>query len=114
MGPSVAVSDLMVVAAEGGEVVEAGRSTLGPGGLVVEVAVDGGHSTAREDAGRVAGLDVAGLSDAGTPAGGAVVDHLAVLGDGESPFGLLVLLFCDLAGDVGDDRSVSGQFAGVL
>jgi hypothetical protein len=35
------------------------------------------------------------------------------IGDGESPLGLLLVL-CDLPGDVGDDGSESGKLSGMI
>ena len=63
----------------------------------------------------MAGFDVAALAGGGPAAGDAVVDDLAGvgMGQGPTPFGVR-LVFCDLAGDVGDDRPVSGQLAGIV
>ena len=63
VGPSGLVFDAVVVAAEGCEVVDAGFSAVYPSGPVVEVTVDGWHAASGEDAGLVAGLDVATLSE---------------------------------------------------
>jgi hypothetical protein len=82
---------------------------------MVEVTVAGGHTAAREDAGPVAGFDVASLPAVGPPPRSSLVErHPGVgVGDGPSPLGL-VLLGGDLAGEVGDDRPVPGQFSGIL
>ena len=57
VGPSV-VSEAVVAAAHGGEVVGVGGSVFGPGGGVVEVAVGCWHAASREDAGAVSCLYV--------------------------------------------------------
>ena len=115
VGPSGSVFDLVVVAAERGEVVDIGGSTFRPGGAMVEVAVGGRHPTTGENTGAVAAFDLAPLAGFGPAAGSAVGDDLAGVGIGEGPppFGSL-LLFGDLAGEVGDDWSVAGEFAGVV
>jgi hypothetical protein len=113
--PTGSVSDLVIVATERNKIVDAGWSAVGRLNSVVEVTVDGRHSTTRKNAGGVAAFDVPALSGGGSPAGDAVVDGLAALrmSDGPSPLGVLLLLN-NLAGDVGDDRSVSGQLARVV
>jgi len=115
MFPTMSVSYDMVVAAEGYELVGGGGSAFCPRDSVVEVAVGGWHPTAREDAILVAAFDVPPLSTGGSPASDAVMDDLAGLrmGDGPSPLGVLLLLG-DLAGNVGDDRSISGQLAWIV
>ncbi len=109
VGPVGVVSGLVVVAAEGCEVVGGGGSAVGPGLAVVEVAFGGGDATAGEDAVGVASFDLAALEVGGPSSGYTVVDgHTAVtIGQGPAPFGS-GLVFCDLAGDVGDDRPISG------
>ena len=115
VGPAGSVSDLVVVAAERGEVFDIRGSAFFPGDAMVEVAVGGRHPTTGENTGAVAGFDLASLAGIGPAAGDAIGDDLSGFGmcDSPPPFGSL-LLFCDLAGEVGDDRSVSGEFAGVV
>ena len=115
VGPSVVVVDVVVVAAEWSEVGDVGGSALGVGGAVVEVAVGGGAAASGEGTGAVSGFDVAALRRGGSPAGGAVGDDLSGVGvgDGVTPFGV-VLVVGDLAGDVGDDRSVAGELSGMF
>ncbi len=67
--PTVQVAEPMVVSAQGREVVDGGRTSLGEGNPMVEVAVRGRHSTAGEDT------------------GGVLCDHGPVLGGGGSPTG---------------------------
>lgn len=57
VGPSVLVADAVVVAAERAKVCFGGRSSVGVAHPVVEVAADGRHAAAGEDAGRVACFD---------------------------------------------------------
>ncbi len=85
------------------------------GEAVVEVAVGGGHATAGEHTVGVVGLDFSALAGGGASSGDAVVDDLAGVGvgDGVAPFGSGLLLG-DLAGDVGDDGPVAGEFSGVV
>lgn len=110
MFPSGLVSDPMVVPAERHQVLVAGRSVLVPGDAMVEVTGSGGHPTSGEDTGRVAALDMAALIRVGATTGAAVMDRLAAVAVGAGPSPLdLVLLFCDLAGDVGDDWPKPGQ-----
>ena len=79
---------------------------------MVEVAVDGGHPTTRKHAGPVPGFDMATLPGIGPPSGDAVVHHLAGVGMGQSPPPFSSGLgFCDLAGDVGNDRPITGQLS---
>ena len=66
-GPSV-VSDHMVVAAEWGQVVDFGGSVLGPGEVVVDVALDRSHGTGRPDTFWVFCLDLSFLSCSRLPA----------------------------------------------
>ena len=100
---------MMVVATEGSEVSGSGGSAFCPGGSMVEVAVDGRHPTTRENTGPVAAFDIAPLTGIRPPAGDAVGNDLSGVGIGDSPSPLgSLLLFCDLAGEVGDDRSVAG------
>src|SRR3990172_1058986 len=80
--PTESVSDLVVVATEGDQLVSGGRSALRPGDAVVEVAVGGRHSTTWEDAGGVATFNVPALSSGGAPGGGGVGDRLGGLGGG--------------------------------
>ena len=81
---------------------------------MVEVRLAGGHPTAGEDTGVGDGFDLTSLTGGGSASGGADVDYLTVLvGDGGPPFRFL-LLFCDLAGDVGDDRPPSGDLCRVV
>ena len=109
VGPVGVVSDVVVVAAEGGQVPDFGGSAVGPLLKVVEVAVDGRHPTTGADAAAVTGFDVAALPGSGPPSGDAVVDGQATVGVGQSPPPLGTgLVFGDLAGDVGDDRPVPG------
>jgi len=54
VGPATKVPVAVVVAAEGSEVLAAGGPASGPGDAVVEIAVGGGHTAAREHAGPVA------------------------------------------------------------
>jgi hypothetical protein len=105
----------MVVSAEWCEFVGPGVAGLGIWFAVVEVTFDCGHPASGGDTGPVSGMDVAFLRGVGASSGGSVVyDHSGVgVGDGVPPFGLLLVLG-DLAGDVGDDRSVSGEFSGVV
>ena len=106
----------MVVSAEWCEFVGPGVTGLRIWFAVVEVTVAGcGHAASGGDTGPVSGLDVALLAGFGASSGGSVVDdHSGVgVGDGVPPFGLL-LVFGDLAGDVGYDWPVSGEFSGVV
>jgi hypothetical protein len=106
--PTESVSDLVVVATEGDQLLDAGLSAFCPRDAVVEVAISGRHSTTWEDAGGVATFDLPALSGGGSPAGDAVVDGLAGVGVGDGPPPYRVgLLFSHLAGDVGNDRTVS-------
>ena len=57
VGPSVLVADALVVTAERAEVGFGSGSTVGVSHPVVEVAADGGHAAAGEDAGWVACFD---------------------------------------------------------
>ena len=109
VGPVGVVSEVVVVAAERCQVAGVGGSTVGPGLAVVEVAVDGRHPTAGKDTGPLAGFDVAALGGGGSAAGNPVVDHESGVGVGQSPPPFRSrLVFCDLAGDVGDDRPIPG------
>ena len=109
MSPARLVSDPVISPAERDEVVDPRRPSLCPGLAMVEVAVDGRHPTTRKDAVALASLDVASLGGGRPAAGDAVVDDLAGIGIGQGPPPLgAVLTFGDLAGDVGDHRSVAG------
>jgi hypothetical protein len=74
VGPSVLVSDVVVVPAEWAEVGFGGGSSVCPGGAVVEVAADCGYAAAGEDTGRVACFDVASLCGGGAASGDVGVD----------------------------------------
>jgi hypothetical protein len=113
--PSGSVSEDVVVATERVEVIDSGWSALGPGDAMVEVTVGRRHATPGKDAGAVTSFDMSTLAGGRPPAGDAGVDRLTSVGicDAPAPFGLL-LLFGDLTGDVGDDRSVTGQFSRIL
>ena len=106
--PTESVSDLVVVATEGDQLLDAGMSAFCPRDAVVEVAISGRHSTTWEDAGGVATFNVPALSSGGSPAGDTVLDYLAARGVGDGPAPYRLLLFSHLAGDVGNDRTVSG------
>jgi hypothetical protein len=109
------VSLTVVVAAEWCEFVGPGVTGLRIWFAVIEITVGCGHPASGGDTGPVSGMDVALLAGFGSSSGGSVVDdHSGVgVGDGVPPFGLL-LVFGDLAGDVGDDWSVSGEVSGVV
>ena len=112
VGPSAFVFDPMVVAAGGRQIVGVGRAAVGVVDGVVEVTVDGGHATADKYTGGVAGLDGALLAGSGTSAGDADSNRLTGFGVGDGELPLAGLRFGRLVGDVGDDRSVSGQVTG--
>lgn len=82
---------------------------------MIEVTVGGRHATAGKDAGGVAGFDVSALVGGRPPSGEAAVQRLSGLrvGDGVSPLAVF-LLFGDLSGNVGDNWSVTGEFAGMI
>jgi hypothetical protein len=109
MFPSGLVADPMIVTAKGDEIVDAGGSTFGPGDPMVEVTGGGGHPTAGEDTGGVGGLHLSALTPRWPPPRGPMVDGETGHRIGESPAPFRALLpFGDLAGDVGDDRPISG------
>ena len=107
--PPGSVPDSMVVAAEGRQVVNGGRSVLRPRVAMIEIARFGGHPASGEDASRLAGFDVPALAGVRSPPGGPIVDGLVgfAIGQGPSPFGAWVV-FGNLTGNVGDDWPVSG------
>ena len=99
VGPAAAVLGVVVVTAQWGQVSFCGGSAVSPGPAVVEVAVDGGHPTSREDTVPVTGFDLAPLGGGGPSAGNTVVGYLTGFGVGQcpTPFSLR-LVFCHLAG----------------
>ena len=64
------VFDAVVVAAEGGEVVDGGGSAVFPRLGVVEVVVGRGYAAAGEHTGRLLGFDESLLGGVWSPAGG--------------------------------------------
>jgi hypothetical protein len=105
----------MVVTAEGNEMPYGGWSTLRPGDAMVKVAFDCRHATSGEDTGLVMCLDMAALAGGGPPAGDPIVGHRSTVrvSDGVSPLAVM-LGCCDLAGDVGNHRAVSGKLTRIL
>jgi hypothetical protein len=115
VSPVGVMSDVVVVPAKRSQVPDFGRSTMGPGLAMVEVAFDGGHPTAGKDTVAVASLNVPSLGGSGPTSGDAVVNHQPALGVSQSPAPLRTsLVFRDLASDVGDDRPVPGQLARII
>jgi len=105
----------VIMAAPGTKVLLARGPAFGPGDAVVEVAGSRGHATSGEHTRLIAGLDTSPQSSRWPAAGKLGMGQFPCLriSDGEPPLGLL-MIFCDLSGDVGDDRSESGKLAGVV
>ena len=106
------VFEFVVVAAEWGEVGEAGWSVVGPWVAVVEVGCGGGHAASGEDAVWVGGLGVGFDGCGGSAVEGAGGDGGAVVGDGVGPFAVVVG-GDGLSGDFGDDWG-GVELAGVV
>lgn len=106
----------VVVAAQRGTVDHGGDAAFAIEGDVIHVAVGGRHAATGKDAGAVPGGDGPALG-CGVPAatGHTGVDDLTAvrIGDGVPPLGV-ARLFGDATGDVGDDRAVAGEVAGVV
>lgn len=115
VNPSRLAFDAVVMATERGEIGGYGRPTFAVRRSVIDIAIGGRHPATREDAGGLVGLDLTLLIGGRPPAGDSVVDDPAGVWIGclKPPLGLgLVVGY--LAGDVGDDRPVAGQLAGVV
>ena len=112
-GPSSLVLEPVVVTAEGSEVVDGGGPLVGVSDAVVDVAVDRRHAAAGEDADRVGGDDVAPLGRSGASSGDVGEDRVTKVGDGRGPCGVEVGVG-HRAGEVGCDRTVSGEVAGMV
>jgi hypothetical protein len=81
---------------------------------VVEVTLGSGHPAPGEDAGLVAGLDVAGLGSGGAAAGGSVPgDPAGVVDHGGPPLSVL-LVGSDLSGNIGNHWSPTGDLTGAV
>ena len=109
--PRGMVFEHVVVTAEWFEIVVVGGAALDPGVTMVDVTVVDRHSASGMDAGRVAGRNASFGGRAGPVSGGSIGDNGPIVGNRVVPGG-----FClgggGLAGDVGDDRAVSGQLTG--
>ena len=109
------VADAVVVAAGGSQVTRGGAATLEPGDAVVDVAVGGGHATAGEHTGGMAGLNLSALGSSGAAAGDTAVQDAAGIGVGDHERPRVAgLVVGDLTSDVGDHRSEPGQLPGRL
>jgi len=112
--PASVVVVVVVVSAEWSQFRDGGPVGLGPGGLVVEVALGRVESTARIDTGWIPDFHDPFLGGGGSSLGGDDPDRMPVLVDGDDPpFGIGCFVD-DLAGDIGDDRSKPGDFSGLV
>lgn len=109
--PAAFVLEAVVVSAERGEVVLTGGAAVRPGHPVVEVTALGRLAAPGKDTGGVDGLAASALAVGGPPPGGAAAFDPVAVDDGEAPFAA-ALGGSDLAGDVGDHRSPTGQLGG--
>lgn len=108
VGPAP-VAHLVVVAAQGGEILEFGLAVSRPSAGVVEVGVFGGHAAAGEDTGGFDGSYMSFHRLGCLAIEGAGGDWFAVVGDDVLP-AAAALFAEDLAGDVGEDGPVSRDF----
>lgn len=111
--PPGLMPDAVVVAAQGDQLVGMSPATVRMANPMIEVTLRSRHATSREDARHIARFDGPPLRSAGAPACGARDDGSTRrrIGHGEPPL-RVPLLPGDVAGDVGDHRSVTGQLAG--
>src|SRR5262245_3301968 len=104
------VAELVMMCAERIEILDEGRSTLGPGCAVVAVGAGGRLAAVRCAAGFVAGSDVFAVFERGSTSDEAVVEQLSIgVIDVVAPGGFVLVVVGDLSGDVGDDGSPAGD-----
>lgn len=85
--PFAFVFGSMMVSAQWSQIAGAGGPTVDDGYPVVDVALDGWHTTAGVDTAAVLGLDRSFHRHGGSAAGGAYMHYVAgFAGDGGSPF----------------------------
>ncbi|MDH5505200.1 MAG: hypothetical protein OEY98_14380, partial [Acidimicrobiia bacterium] len=108
VGPAALVFDAVVVSAVGVQVGGGGWSAVGPVDGVVEVGVDGRYAAAGHDTVGTVGSDDPALLGGWSSSGDPHSDRLAGVRVGDHKFpGAWSVLFGDLSGNVGDDRSVA-------
>ncbi len=110
--PAGQVADVVVVGAAWGVVWLRCWAALGVGHDVVDVARGGGRPAAFRHAGRMVHFDASPEAGGRSAPGDSVVDDVAGFGVGDPVAPLLtVAVLGDPAGDVSDDRTVSGKFS---
>ena len=112
--PSVTMMVDVIMSTERSELSGRGPMRFCPGNLMVEITFVGGHPTSGEDTGRIPGLHDPFLSGGGSSSGGDHSYRLAVLVDGDDPPFRIRCFVDDLSGDIGQDRSQSGNLGRII
>lgn len=109
VAPPRPMPNAMVVAAKRSEMVDGGRAAFGPGDAVIEVARPGRHPASGKHARLIPGDDVSLLCRGWAPSRCPGVERPVGPPDGIAP-GLVSLVLSNLAGNVGHNRPIPGQF----